>query len=179
MPLRYEPIELGHQPQLDSFVCGDAESEVEISDFLKYSAVADQKARVSRTYLAFESETGVFVGYYTLYAGTIRTPRSFTKSFGGRPKNVPAIFIGHIGVCRDLQGGGKGTELLEDALTLAYRISQYLGAVVVALHAYRKAADWYAKRDFCYIRQANRFAEEDPLGTEAMYFPLDQLDVVG
>lgn len=174
------PIEPALKRRLDRFNCGATPSDQEVSSFLNEVAYEHHYHKVSFTYVALakddDGSDDAIIGYFTLYAGTLRMPRTFTKTFGGRPANVPAIVIGHIALHETHQHKGLGIDLLADALIRAEGASCIIGAPIVALHSYKKPSQWYLNRGFEYA-SANPWKESDEnaLSVEPMYLPFNRL----
>lgn len=111
---------------------------VDLADWLKRRALANDKSRGSRTFVVCD-DTRV-VGYYALAAGAIEhaaAPRRVTRNM---PQPIPAIVLGRLAVDEAYQGQGIGAGLLQDATLRSLIAAQAIGARVLLCHAIDAAA---------------------------------------
>lgn len=128
------PVAIDAAHDVSRFVSRHAD----LSDWLKRRALANDKARGSRTFVACDGAR--VVGYYALAAGSIEhavTPKSVTRNM---PKPIPAIVLGRLAVDEAYQGCGIGAGLLQDATLRSLVAAHAIGARVLLCHAIDESA---------------------------------------
>lgn len=135
---------------LSSFSCGDAD----IDSFLKDDALRLQKSGGVSVYLAFHESR--LVGYLAILADSIRVnsnERKKLKLLHTDHPSIPAVKVGRIGTCTDLQGKGIGKALLQFAADKALLISADVGCRLLTLDAYANRVGYYEKHGFVRNKQ--------------------------
>jgi hypothetical protein len=141
------------------FDCGDSD----LNDFLKSDAAKYQADHLSHTRLAFLR--GDLVGYITLLADCIILQTSEKKKTLKEARThhqsiytFPAIKIGRIGVDKNSQQTGVGTQLLIYTIGLVFRMNRELniGCRFITLDAYPKSVSWYEKKHFMFNKHYSR-----------------------
>ena len=129
---------------LSFFDCG----KLQLDDWLKRFALANQQSDAARTYII--QRAGRVVGYYSLSAGSVRreeSPARVAKRLAKHPIGV--ILLARLAVDRGEQGTGLGRLLLTDALARALSASEAIGARAMLVHAIDdEAATYYRKFGF-------------------------------
>lgn len=108
---RIESIANSHET--DRFDC----SNPSLNDFLQKYAGQNERAGLSRTFVAVEPDNNVVLGYYSLSAGSVKT-ESLTEAQRKRLPRYP-VPVAHLGrLARDntVKGQGMGPFLLIDAM---------------------------------------------------------------
>ena len=108
-----------------------------VDNFLHKTAGKLMKGGTARVFVAINPEDSptAILGFYSINAHSVEC-----KHLPGRYRryaltdgNIPAAFIGMMGVTTAAQGQGLGSLLLADALKGAYLASQRVGTAVVLL----------------------------------------------
>jgi GNAT superfamily N-acetyltransferase len=106
---RIEPLQASHA--VEAFDCG----EEALNRFLVRFALANQRARASRTYVALDGD--VVVGFHTLVVGEVSpelAPERIRKGLARHP--IPLMVLARLAVAVAHQGKGLGAALLKDAI---------------------------------------------------------------
>ncbi|WP_426148183.1 GNAT family N-acetyltransferase [Polaromonas sp. DSR2-3-2] len=157
------PIELlaaHHQRQ--GFDCG----EPALNEFLQRQAGQLGRKGFGKTYVALDADGLAVVGFVTLSAGQVQTPR---LPAGLKLPRYPApiLRMGRLGVNRRAQGQGVGRQLLSFALQLALEFSKSVGLYAVVVDAkHDKARAYYQSMGFTSTL-------DDPL---CLYLPVSVLE---
>jgi GNAT superfamily N-acetyltransferase len=129
-PLQPRPIT--RDDRLDGFDCGNTI----LNEWLIARAWRNQMAGDSRTYLCLDADGGGLLGYYSLAAWTLTH-----EDIGGgwlrrnAPNPVSVILLGRLAVATTAKGRGLGHDLLADALSVATRAAQHIGARALVAEA--------------------------------------------
>ena len=97
---------------MESFICG----EEGLNRFLIHFALANQRARASRTYVALDGND--VVGFHTLVVGEVipeQAPERIRKGLARQP--IPLMVLARLAVAVEHQGQGLGAALLKDLRT--------------------------------------------------------------
>jgi GNAT superfamily N-acetyltransferase len=123
---------------LEDFTSGEAT----LDQWLKNSALTNQKRGLSRTFvlLASDSSTNQVVGYYTLAAHVIERDHLSKRLGHGLPHQTPAILLGKLALDLSLQGQGYGGDLLAHAMAACERIARQLGSRFLVVDALNTTA---------------------------------------
>lgn len=157
-----EPLNSSHDRP--GFHCG----ETSLDDYIQKQARQDVKRRVSRVFVATQSEhPGAIVGYYTLSTLSIelsQLPEDLARKLPRHP--VPAALLGRLAVIQAAQGHGVGKMLLVDALKRTLAVSDDIAIYAMVVDAIDEGA--------------RRFYEQfgfAPLSTESrrLFLPLKSL----
>ena len=125
---RIEPLRASQA--LEGFDCGDEA----LNRFLIRFALANQRARASRTYVALEAK-GV-VGFHTLVVGEVspeKAPERIRKGLAQHP--IPLMVLARLAVAVEHQGQGLGAALLKDAIGRTLAAADIAGIRALAVHA--------------------------------------------
>jgi GNAT superfamily N-acetyltransferase len=163
MPVSLSDLEIvffdPKEHDVSTFDCGDED----LNDFLKNDAVKFQTEHLSHTRLVYLE--GVLVGYVTLLADCIilKTDEKKKTLHQARSQHqtiytFPAIKIGRIGIQKEHQKAGIGTQLLNYTIALVYRLNKELnvGCRFITLDAYPQSVSWYEKKKFVFNKHYNR-----------------------
>jgi GNAT superfamily N-acetyltransferase len=138
---------------VSKFDCDDND----LNDFLKHDAAKYQADHLSHTRVVFFK--GTLVGYITLLADCIilqtgekKKALTETRSRHQSVYTFPAIKIGRVGIQKEHQRSGIGTQLLLYTIGLVLRINRELnvGCRFITLDAYPKSVPWYLKKNFMF-----------------------------
>jgi len=125
---RIEPLQASHS--VEAFDCGDEA----LNRFLIRFALANQRARASRTYVALAG--GAVVGFHTLVVGEVspeQAPERIRKGLARHP--IPLMVLARLAVAEDHQGQGLGAALLKDAIGRTMAAADIAGIRALAVHA--------------------------------------------
>jgi GNAT superfamily N-acetyltransferase len=126
---------------LSFFDCG----KLQLDDWLKRFALANQQSDAARTYVVQRASR--VVGYYSLSAGSVRREESPARVAKGLAKHpIGVILLARLAVDRAEQGTGLGRLLLTDALSRALSASEAIGARAILVHAIDDEAGAFYKR---------------------------------
>lgn len=124
--------------------------EPSLDVFLQALVFQYENRKLGRTFVAVEEDSPRVLGYYTLAAGTLAPtglPANVSKKL---PRHaVPTVHLGRLAVDRSARGRRIGEQLLMNALTLAFSLSENLGAFAVDVIALNNTAQsFYLKYGF-------------------------------
>lgn len=111
------PTLLTPDHDVTAFACGKGA----LDDFLKRHALANQKAKLSNTYVVCTGS--LVVGYYTLALVSVSredAPDKFVRGMPAYP--VPCVLMARFAVDLSMQGRGLGRSLFTDALRRAWTV---------------------------------------------------------
>lgn len=132
------------------FDCG----EPALDAFIARYARQNQDQGISRTYVATRRGEKRVVGYFTLSTGSVEIqglPEAVRRRLPKYP--VPVIHLGRLAVDRSEAGQGLGERLLVEALRIALRASESVGAFAVSVVAKNEAArTFYGKYGFVSLQ---------------------------
>jgi GNAT superfamily N-acetyltransferase len=137
-----EPLAVSHR--LDGFECG----EIELDDWLKRRALANQSTGASRTFVVCDEESRVR-GYYAMAAGAVSHRLATGRVRRNMPDPVPVMVLARLAVDRAAQGQRLGAALLRDAVNRAMAVSRDAGVRALLVHAlHDKAKHFYEHYGF-------------------------------
>jgi GNAT superfamily N-acetyltransferase len=127
-PYRIKPLQASHA--VEAFDCG----EEPLNRFLVRFALANQRARASRTYVALDGD--VVIGFHTLVVGEVspeQAPERISKGLARHP--IPLMVLARLAVSVEHQGQGLGAALLKDAIGRTLAAADIAGIRALAVHA--------------------------------------------
>jgi GNAT superfamily N-acetyltransferase len=127
-PYRIKPLQASHA--VEAFDCG----EEPLNRFLVRFALANQRARASRTYVALDGY--VVIGFHTLVVGEVspeQAPERISKGLARHP--IPLMVLARLAVAVEHQGKGLGAALLKDAIGRTLAAADIAGIRALAVHA--------------------------------------------
>jgi len=131
---RIEPLQASHS--LETFDCGDDA----LNRFLIRFALANQRARASRTYVVLAADAAdaadAVVGFHTLVVGEVypeQAPERIGKGLARHP--IPLMVLARLAVAVDHQAQGLGAALLKDAIGRTLAAAEIAGIRALAVHA--------------------------------------------
>ncbi len=128
------------------FCCG----EKGIDEFIRKEAWEFQKERLGVTYL-FKRE-GELVGFVTLSMADLKRAK---MDVGDRLaigiENYPALLIGQLAVCKQMQSQDVGTFLCDFCLDRALRFSERIGCRFIVVNAIESAIGFYRRYGFILL----------------------------
>lgn len=142
--LRFERLTPEHD--VGRFDCDDED----LNDFLKSDALAYQQQHLAGTYLVFDPDE--LVAYFSTSADAIRLEVDEPPD-GCREKVIrtyPALKLARLGVHKDRQGKGIGTEIVKvcAGIAIAMHDDNHVGCRFVTVDAYPDRVEWYLNRGF-------------------------------
>jgi GNAT superfamily N-acetyltransferase len=148
-PWRPEVLTDGHE--IGAFDCGVPSLNL----WLTSQARRAQAVDTARTYVWADAEDSV-VGYYSI-APTQVFRRDLTSGPAGGYTVVPAYLLARLALDLTVQGQGRGSDLLVDALTTIVNASAAgAGRLIVVDAIDDRAAAFYRKHDFTPIGDSSR-----------------------
>ena len=156
------PSPLSESHLVSDFDCGKSP----LNDFLILTAISNQRAGYSRTFVIADAEFRV-AGYYSLCASMI-TRQAAPRDIGGHgsPKEIPVVLLARLAVDSRYHGQGLGALLLKNALASAATASENVGIRALMVHAIDdQAAHFYRRYGFRSVKDDNRtlFLKRDEL----------------
>ena len=148
------PVKLQEHHDASEFNSG----ERAIDDYIKYEALDAQRNRDAVVYVTCFEGTDKIAGFFTLSTGSVnRRALPNAKMRRNTPDPVPATLLGRMGVTKELQRQGVGTDLLSEALEGAIRAADQVASRVLIVHLLRdELADWYGKHGFILCPELER-----------------------
>lgn len=153
---RYPLVQLAADHDVRGFTSGNRPGSIEIDEYLKTSALAEQTAGLSQVWIAIDSKTrtseGRIAAYFTLSPLSIPlTPAVLdTLGLGSAPyRAVGGYLLGRLGVAAHLQGRDLGRGLVAAAIKIARSVRSQVGGVFLAIDPKNeKLLAWYEQLDF-------------------------------
>ena len=156
-PANQDTIRVTLLPSKDSvrnFSCG----EREIDHWVSRQAVKWTSQNRTKVFVACNAGNELAVGFYSLSFSSEEASK--LEAANDRDiwhDGVPLIYIGYLGVRRELQGNGFGTFLLLDALKRAHHVSQHVAFYGVGLRSLNdKTTELYSKFGFGIAKDEDR-----------------------
>jgi GNAT superfamily N-acetyltransferase len=106
---------------------------LELDDWLRRRARANQAGGASRTYVVCEGSR--VVAYYALASGAVRTPEAPGRFKRNMPDPIPVAVLGRLAIDLSHQGRGIGRALVRDAGLRLLNAAEILGIRGVLVHA--------------------------------------------
>ncbi len=167
-------LRLAADTNIPSFDCGDSD----LNDFLASDAKGYLAELLAVTYLVMDG--GKVAAFFSLSNDklTCAPADSARKRIWNRlqrkipnvkrRRSYPAVKIGRLGVCADMQGAGVGQQIL-DWLKMLFLTANRTGCRFITVDAYnnQKTVDFYERNGFGFITAA-----DEGLDTRQMYFDL-------
>jgi GNAT superfamily N-acetyltransferase len=153
-----------------AFSCGDSD----LDEFYSKDSIEGCKQLLSVTYVFLKNERAA--AFFSVLNDSIRKQdgrSAFEKILrtlpqGKRYPSMPAVKIGRLGICKEFQGAGYGTSVL-DFLKAWFTIGNKTGCRFLIVDAYneKNVTKFYAKNGFRFLT-GNDKSEK----TRIMYFDL-------
>jgi GNAT superfamily N-acetyltransferase len=142
-----------------SFSCG----EESLDRWLREQSGQSQRKDATRTYVLCDGSQ--VIGYYSVSAFSVACEEAPPAArIGAYP--VPAVLLARLAVDQRQQGKGVGAMLLLDALLVAAKVADVIGARMMVVHAlHERAAEYYRSKGF-------KPFEKDPL---TLYLPMQHI----
>jgi len=119
------------------FLCGESA----LDSHIKRQAKQDVKRRVSRVFVAIETDNpSCIVAYYTLITLSIELnhlPQSLARRLPKHP--IPVALLGRLAVSQHAQGTGVGSILVADAIKRILSVSDEIAIYAVVVDALNEA----------------------------------------
>lgn len=147
---RVEPLQASHAVEI--FDCGDEA----LNRYLIRFALANQRARASRTYVALVGDS--VVGFHTLVVGEVspeQAPERIRKGLTRHP--IPLMVLARLAVAVDHQGQALGAALMKDAICRTLAAAEIAGIRALAVQAKDERAQSF------YTHFGFRSSPTDPL----------------
>jgi GNAT superfamily N-acetyltransferase len=139
---RIEPLSASNA--VEGFDCGGAA----LNRFLIRFALANQRARATRTYVALAGDD--VVGFHTMAVGEVspeQAPERIRKELARH--QIPLMVLARLAVAVEHQGRGLGAALLKDAIGRTLAAAEIAGIRALAVHAKdERAQSFYAHFGF-------------------------------
>ena len=157
---RFPLGQLGPNHSVQRFSCGEHPGAVEIEEYLKLSALAEQKAGLSRVWIAIDSQASnaeaSIAGYLTLSPLSVPVSPAVLTNLGleSAPyRSVGGYLLGRLGVAAHLQGQGLGSALVAAAIKIARHARDEAGGAFLAVDPKNdRLLKWYEELNFGFRR---------------------------
>lgn len=163
------------QSIIKPFDCGD----IDLNEFLVSKAVHYKKELLAVTYL-LENENRT-IAFFSVFNDRVRISeddfasknafKKFLKGFVSHPKrhlrDYPALKIGRLGVCNQIQKGGIGKAIIDFIINLAVKQNNYCACKLLIVDAYVQSLGFYERKGFQYLADKN-----NSMNTREMYLDL-------
>jgi GNAT superfamily N-acetyltransferase len=167
-------VRLSPDLKIGDFDCGDAD----LNEFLGDDAKTYLTELLSVTYLVMDEKR--IAGFFSLSNdkltcapdedGTKATWNRLQRAIPNkkRRKSYPAVKVGRLGVCADMQRSGLGRQIL-DWLKILFLTANRTGCRFITVDAYNnpRTIGFYERNDFRFLTPADEKAD-----TRQMYFDL-------
>jgi GNAT superfamily N-acetyltransferase len=145
------------------FDCGDQD----LNDFFHHDAIPHKRELVGVTYCYYTENNAM--AFFTVSNDALKTkyidyPFPENKAYDF----YPAVKIGRLGVSKEYQGKGMGSQLL-DYVKLMFTYENKTGCRYITIDAYNKEPqlNFYRKNGFSFLTQ-----KDQPKETRLMYYDL-------
>ena len=129
------PKILDEDDDVSSFTCGVGD----IDEFIQKEALGFQKERLGVTYLFMHNKE--LVGFATLSMADLKREKMEAKDrLQSKIENYPALLIGQLAVCEELQGQDIGTFICDFCFDRALRFSKRVGCRFMFVNAILRKA---------------------------------------
>jgi len=105
-----------------------------LDGWLRDHALHAAAMHTGRTFV-WHAGDAVVRAYFTLAAHLVAREEISRRLARGSPRTIPAILLARLALARDLQGQGRGAELLRDALSRAVAADRQAAARLVVVDA--------------------------------------------
>ena len=130
--------------RVNEFECG----EIQLDEWLKRRAGANQLTGASRTFVVVDQDQSV-CGYYAMAAGAVAHQMANSSVRRNMPDPVPVMVLARLAVDRRAQGTQLGAALLQDAVNRALVVSHNAGVRALLVHAmHDRAKEFYQHYGF-------------------------------
>jgi len=126
---------------IEFFNCGNDD----VNDYLKNKASIQEEEKITKIFVIHKDN--IIIAYSAIFCSHLyfRLPDQETEF------RVPGVCIGQLGVDTEFQGKGLGKILVQHAISLANKISNYSGCRIIYVDAYDNAIDYYKNLRFHLI----------------------------
>jgi len=154
-----------HAGEIAKFECGSHDED----EFLKKDALANQDARLSKTYLLFESGKRNVISYLTLNVGSFKISENrklFDVKVSEKPYHVytnamPCLRISKLATDKSETGRGGASLLVSFAVRRLAEINREIPIPFLSLAAYPDKVKFYEKLGFEVAFTPSRGLEEN------------------
>jgi len=155
LALSYKQLAL--EDDVSAFDCGSDEWQLEVANFLKEDALAQQDLGLNRTFLFFDEDSRL-IGYTSLAASSLRLEADpsrlqelpgISEAVDGGRRAFPAVLIGQFAVAAGEQKKGYGQIIAE--WVRAHALNLQVGARSLTLHVdtrNRQARNFWSSAGF-------------------------------
>ncbi|MCK0438605.1 hypothetical protein MUG78_03770 [Gordonia alkaliphila] len=157
--MSYSPERLNENHSFDFFDSG----EPDLDEWPQKHALQDQNDGKSATHVWTDDGGEYVVGYYTLLPTITRADdgRIFSILRPGKyqGREVAGVLIGKLALDQSLRGGGRGIDLLADAILTASEAMTLIGGRHVLIDPMRdrpRLREWYLEAGFKPIDGSDR-----------------------
>ena len=146
-PRRLEPSD-----DILGFSCGEAK----IDDWLHRRGLSSMKQKTAVVYAVFD-DMNKLAAFYSLSAHSIDRALATGWLKRNSPSSIPVFLLGMLGVSKEYQGLGLGSQLLLDAYHRAASAADVIGARALVVDPLdEKAKTFYMNKGFEYIGTTER-----------------------
>lgn len=168
---------------ISSFDCGHQD----LNDFLREDAKLHIVQLMATTFLVRSKADGTLVAYFSLSNDSMRYDEAAFKSRrewnkirkkvpqAKRYRTMPAVKIGRLAVCNQLQRSGIGTDLM-NYIKFWFTTDNKTGCrfIVVDAHNSTRTTDYYQKQGFTFTTARDVDEDTRTMHYDLMRFVLDE-----
>lgn len=123
---------------IETFECGNED----VNDYLKQKASSQEKEKITKIFIIHKNRR--IIAYSAIFCSHL----FFKLPDQEKEFRVPGICIGQLGVDTEFQEKGLGKILVQHAISLGNKISNYSGCRIIYVKAYDSAIDYYKNLQF-------------------------------
>lgn len=130
-----------------SFDCGDSD----LNEFVKQDCIRYKSQSLSHTKIAiYRGRVGGFIALLSDSITLEDSERQWLIHKNVTVRQIPALKIGRLGICLDLQKQGMGSALMKYAVGVAFRMNSDIGVGCrfLTVDAYPESVDFYIRLGF-------------------------------
>lgn len=154
------PVILTEAHDHSEFDCG---TEV-LNSWLHERALKNSIQNASRCFVVCDGDK--VIGYYAFSAGSVHQTEAPGNIKRNMPNPIPVFVLGRLAIDMNYQGKGLGKHLLKDVMLRALKVSEYIAAKALLVHA--------ISEDAKVFYEAFGF-KESPINPMTLFLSIDTL----
>ena len=124
--------------KIDEFDCGDDD----INYFLKILAIANQKRKLSNTYILKSKESNQIVAFFSILASQLNTGDA--RIYG--IDKIPIVLLGRMGVDKKFRGNNIGRIMINTAVRKALEAGQLIACRLLLVETTKDMKSYYLEK---------------------------------
>jgi len=178
-------IILSEHQTISGFDCGNTD----LNEFFNQDAILYSRQMLSKTFFLRHKRNGAIVGAFSFSASSIKTAdlpgsrRKKVKEYVPREKSFksyPGILIGRLGIAKEFNGQGLGTQLIEIIKTYCLiNFSEFVRFILVDAYNEPAVLNFYQKNEFITVfsteeqeKESYRQPLSEKLQTRYMFYDM-------